>query len=143
MKVRYYDSTPRSIISISLGICQSNPSLRRKGEAGQCEAAHSNKSEAYSIWNTLRNFWAENDVDACRSFAAVEWHDADRLLVEVCRTAGYDDRCLNGLARSKQQDHCKQTSLKGSLFASYLTRERDHCPLKQQRSLPRAGLPCV
>ncbi len=26
-------------------------------------------------------FRAENDADACRSFAAVEWHDSDRLLL--------------------------------------------------------------
>ena len=25
-------------------------------------------------------FGAENDADACGSFAAVEWHDSDRLL---------------------------------------------------------------
>ena len=27
-------------------------------------------------------FGAENDADACGSFAAVEWHDSDRLLVQ-------------------------------------------------------------
>jgi hypothetical protein len=27
-------------------------------------------------------FRAENDADACRSFAAVEWHYSDRLLAE-------------------------------------------------------------
>lgn len=31
-------------------------------------------------WNTLRIFCAENDADACSSFAAAEWHDSDRLL---------------------------------------------------------------
>src|SRR5687768_6210748 len=31
-------------------------------------------------WNTLRICRAENDPDACRLFAAVEWHDSDRLL---------------------------------------------------------------
>ena len=31
-------------------------------------------------WNTLRIFRAEHDADACRSFAAVEWHYLDRLL---------------------------------------------------------------
>jgi hypothetical protein len=25
-------------------------------------------------------FRAENDADVCRSFAAAEWHDSDRLL---------------------------------------------------------------
>ena len=32
-------------------------------------------------WNTLRMFRAENDVDAGRSFAAVECHYSYRLLV--------------------------------------------------------------
>src|SRR5690348_2711774 len=31
-------------------------------------------------WNTLRIFSAENDEDAARSFAAVEWNYSDRLL---------------------------------------------------------------
>jgi hypothetical protein len=31
-------------------------------------------------WNTLRIFRTQNDGDACRSFAAVEWHYSDRLL---------------------------------------------------------------
>jgi hypothetical protein len=43
-------------------------------------------------------FRAENDADARRSFAAVEWHDSDRVLVKVYRTAGRQDRCLSGLA---------------------------------------------
>jgi hypothetical protein len=31
-------------------------------------------------------FRAENDADACTSFAAVEWHDSDRFLVPFeCR----------------------------------------------------------
>jgi hypothetical protein len=34
-------------------------------------------------WNTLRIFRAENDADVCRSFAAVEWHYSDRLLVTM------------------------------------------------------------
>jgi hypothetical protein len=33
-------------------------------------------------WNTLRIFRAENDADARRSFAAVEWHYSDRLLAK-------------------------------------------------------------
>jgi hypothetical protein len=28
-------------------------------------------------------FRAENDADACRSFAAVEWHDSDRSWIDV------------------------------------------------------------
>jgi hypothetical protein len=28
-------------------------------------------------------FPAENDADACRSFARVDWHDSDRLLDDV------------------------------------------------------------
>jgi hypothetical protein len=29
-------------------------------------------------------FRAENDADACRSFAGVEWHYSDRLLTTIC-----------------------------------------------------------
>jgi hypothetical protein len=50
-------------------------------------------------------FGAENEEDGCRPFAGVGWHDSDRLLVDVTEPRGYDDRCLNGLAPSKQQDH--------------------------------------
>jgi hypothetical protein len=32
-----------------LGVCPSNPSLRSKGAAGRCEAAGSEKPEAYSL----------------------------------------------------------------------------------------------
>jgi hypothetical protein len=31
-------------------------------------------------WNRLRLFRVEKDAGACRSFAAVEWDDSDRLL---------------------------------------------------------------
>ena len=31
--------------------------------------------------NAVRIFWVENDADACGSFAAVEWHDSDKLQV--------------------------------------------------------------
>jgi hypothetical protein len=62
-----------------VGVCPSNPSLRGKGDAGRCEAAGS-KNRRRIRWNTLRIFRAENDSDACRSFAAVEWHDSDRFL---------------------------------------------------------------
>jgi hypothetical protein len=38
------------------------------------------KNGRHIRWNTWRVFRAENDADACRSFAAAEWHGSDRLL---------------------------------------------------------------
>src|SRR5919112_695169 len=42
--------------------------------------------------NTLRIFSAENDADACRSFAAVEWYYSDRLLERVIGCSAYTRR---------------------------------------------------
>jgi hypothetical protein len=38
------------------------------------------KSSTYSLEYVEDFFRAENDADACRSFAVVEWHYSDRLL---------------------------------------------------------------
>ena len=66
--------------AVALGVCPSHPSLRGEGEAGRCEAAGSKKPEVYSLEYIEDCFRAENDADASRSFAAVEWHDSNRLL---------------------------------------------------------------
>jgi hypothetical protein len=36
-------------------------------------------------------FRSEDDADACRSFAAVEWHDSDKLLVRVVGCSPYKE----------------------------------------------------
>jgi hypothetical protein len=42
------------------------PQVRKKGRRIRC--------------NTLRIVSADNDAGACRSFAAVEWYNSDRVL---------------------------------------------------------------
>jgi hypothetical protein len=41
--------TGRESVSVDVGVCPSNPSLRGKGDAGRCEAGGSKKREAYSL----------------------------------------------------------------------------------------------
>ena len=55
-----------------------------KPEAYSIAPAHPKRAKTRSFrGNTVRIFRTENDADACRSFAVVEWHDSDKLLVRV------------------------------------------------------------
>src|SRR5688572_11531142 len=63
-----------------LGACPSNPSLRGKGDAGRCEAAGSKRPEAYSLEYVEDFFGPRTTQMPADRFAAVEWHDSDRLL---------------------------------------------------------------
>ncbi len=55
--------------------------MSRLGMLGGCKATGPKKHGGVLAGIRCGLLGAENDADACRSFAAAQWHDSDRLLV--------------------------------------------------------------
>jgi hypothetical protein len=70
-----------ALTALSVRRSETHRRMSRLGMLGGCKATGPKKHGGVLAGIRWGFLGAENDADACRSFAAAQWHDSDRLLV--------------------------------------------------------------